>query len=174
MMDIVERGDREAGAIYNATETHRYVLWRRWDERSTMVAFIGLNPSTATELVLDPTVTRCRNYAERWGYGGMYMLNAYALRSTDPRGLKKVDDPVGALNNEYIRIHTLASSGTALVVACWGSNCPTKRQEEVLQQIVAPEIYALAMAQSGKPKHPLYLRGDLRPFVWKSRAIRCA
>jgi hypothetical protein len=46
--------------------------------------FIGLNPSTATEDVVDPTVHRCLLDARRWGCGGLFMMNINPLRSTNP------------------------------------------------------------------------------------------
>ena len=56
--------------------------------------FIMLNPSTADALKLDPTVTRCYNYAGAWGYGHLLVANLFALRSTDPDRLYHHHDPV--------------------------------------------------------------------------------
>lgn len=77
--------------IFSPCRTWRYTLERVWAPPEgyrgarEVAAFIGLNPSTADEVKNDPTVTRCINYARRWGFHGMFMLNIFALRSTDPR-----------------------------------------------------------------------------------------
>ena len=36
-----------------------------------------LNPSTADEVKLDPTCSRARDYAERWGYGALIVTNVF-------------------------------------------------------------------------------------------------
>ena len=61
-----------------------------------MVAFIGLNPSTADEVKNDPTVRRCIIFAKDVGFGGMVMLNAFAYRATDRNEMKRRDGPGGA------------------------------------------------------------------------------
>ncbi|MDH4189091.1 MAG: DUF1643 domain-containing protein, partial [Betaproteobacteria bacterium] len=58
-----------SGASFSACRRWRYLLWRRWDAAGPTANFLMLNPSTADEAVLDPTCTRARVYAERWGYG---------------------------------------------------------------------------------------------------------
>jgi Uncharacterized protein conserved in bacteria len=105
-------------AVYSPCEKYRYHLSRSWGGGPTVV-FIGLNPSTATENVNDPTVTRCIGYAKRWGFGGFIMLNAYALRSTDPKGLWTVDDPAGPECDEFLRG---GISNASRIICCWGAN----------------------------------------------------
>ena len=61
-----------------------------------------LNPSTATEELLDSTVFRCLKRARVLGFDGLSIINLFALRSTDPRGLLLVDDPCGPENDAYI------------------------------------------------------------------------
>ncbi|HDR1569813.1 TPA: DUF1643 domain-containing protein, partial [Pasteurella multocida] len=70
-------------AIFSDCGTYRYVLWRIWDTLLPRITFIGLNPSTADESNDDPTIRRCINFAKKWGYGGIYMVNLFAYRSTD-------------------------------------------------------------------------------------------
>lgn len=66
------------------------MLWRIWDDSLPKVMFVGLNPSTADETEDDPTIRRCVHFAERWRYGGIYMLNLFAYRATNPDELRKV------------------------------------------------------------------------------------
>lgn len=90
-----------SGAEFSPCRVWRYALWRRWDfgSRCNMVAFVGLNPSTADESLDDATIRRCINFAKSWGYDGMYMLNAYAFRATDPRDMKAFHEPIGKDND---------------------------------------------------------------------------
>ena len=75
---------------------------RRWDRAGPVANFLMLNPSTADEVKLDPTCSRARGYAERWGYGALVVTNVFAWRATDPAQLKAARDPVGPANDRAI------------------------------------------------------------------------
>ena len=77
------------GAIFSSDRIFRYILWRTWNEQNGHLMVIGLNPSTADETQDDPTIRRCVGFARQWGYGGLYMLNLFAYRATDPSELMK-------------------------------------------------------------------------------------
>jgi len=99
-----------AGAIFDITGTHRYLLWRDWDNSLPTVAFVMLNPSTADAERMDPNIRRCLGFARSWGYGRMIIGNLYAYRATDPRVLTRADDPVGPDNERYLRLACCAAS----------------------------------------------------------------
>jgi hypothetical protein len=71
----------ESGAEFSPCRTWRYALWRHWDWQghANCVMFVGMNPSTADELVNDKTISNCIGFAKRWGFGGIYMLNLFAF-----------------------------------------------------------------------------------------------
>ena len=46
-------------AVFDETRRYRYRLSREWLLGDGVCCFIMLNPSTADETVLDPTVRRC-------------------------------------------------------------------------------------------------------------------
>jgi hypothetical protein len=144
---------------------YRYRLWRVWDLDLPRVAFVMLNPSTADERVLDPTLRRCLGFAQRWGCGAFEVGNLYALRSTDPAGLRAVADPVGPLNDEYLV--RIAEDATYGVVAGWGSNADDERAAHVLGLLRRyRSVYRLgSLTGAGHPRHPLYLPGDLLPTL---------
>jgi hypothetical protein len=87
--------DTERAAVLSECGRYRYVLTRTWDHDLAACAFIGLNPSTADAHEDDPTIRRCIRFARDWGHGGLIMLNLFAWRSTDPRGLLDAIFPVG-------------------------------------------------------------------------------
>ena len=151
-----------AGADFSQDGKYRYTLWRIWDLSKPLVLFILLNPSTADEVKLDPTLTRCRNFTEKWGYGGMLVGNIFALRSTDPKALYRARDPVGPHND--CKLRELMGQASFTVVG-WGTHGSLlSRGSTVLKMI--PEPYAFGMNRDGSPKHPLYLRGDMVPVPY--------
>ncbi len=68
------------------------------------VLFICLNPSTADENTLDPTVRKCIGFARLWGYGTVYIGNVSPFRATIPADMKK-----RGLEPDYIQKQNLAA-----------------------------------------------------------------
>lgn len=155
-----------AGAAFSPCRQYRYALWRRRSDCKVarMAAFVGLNPSTADETANDPTVTRCINFAKSWGYEGMFMLNAFAFRATDPRVMKAHPSPVGPENDRFILNITRRAGVTVLA---WGVHCVhLQRAEFLLNQFREQQIpvHCLGLTKDAHPKHPLYLKQDLHPI----------
>lgn len=158
--------------IFSPCRTWRYTLERAWAPPEgyrgarEVAAFIGLNPSTANEVKNDPTVTRCINYARRWGFHGMFMLNIFALRSTDPRALYRHPDPIGPETNHYLT-EVVQRPEVSLVVAAWGNHgALLSRGWNVINLVrnSGVNLYRLGeLTKQGQPRHPLYLRRDLEP-----------
>lgn len=154
------RGSSDSCAMFSYCDRYRYYLWRRLSDgpakKIDYVAFVGLNPSTADETVNDPTIRRCINFAKFWGYEGMYMLNAFAYRATDPKEMKKQANPLGDFNRQYLN---LICAQAALVVAAWGNHVSDLDQMATLQAI-GRKVHCFDKTKAGRPKHPLYCRSD--------------
>ena len=146
-------------AVFSNCEKYRYVLSRVWDNQREGVVFVGLNPSTADEKIDDPTIRRCRGFAEFWGFGKMYMLNLFAYRSTDPRNLKKCYHPMGEHNlsflEKYIRKYK--------TVACYGNGGKYLNRHKEFLKAHSGYLYGIKILKNGMPSHPLYLKKDLQP-----------
>jgi hypothetical protein len=158
----------ERAAIFDETRAYRFTLMRRVNEQGTGdCLFIMLNPSTADESALDPTCTRCFNFAKAWGYHRLLVANLFALRSTDPKELYTHPRPVHGQNDQIIR--SLARNAD-LVVCAWGvhgahmDRGPLVR--EVLRRDDGVTLYHLGLNKDGSPKHPLYLPNTTVPQVW--------
>jgi len=150
------------GAVISKDQKYRYRLWRIWDEAKPLIVFVGLNPSTADAEVDDPTIRKCINYAAQWGYGGLYMLNLFAYRATDPKDLLAAIDPIGPQNNRHI---TNVIKVTDKTILAWGNLGKHKqRAAAVMQFFNSP--YCLKVNQSGSPSHPLYLRKSIIPILY--------
>jgi hypothetical protein len=152
-------------ALFDHTKQYRYTLGRRWSDNPKRVCFCLLNPSTADESVLDPTLTRCFGYANDWGFGAMDVCNAFALRSTDPKGLREVADPIGPDNDAQIL--ELASTAD-LVIVGWGTHAKLGDRHQQVIDLLSPvcKLMCLGTTKEGYPKHPLYLRKDLEPIAF--------
>jgi hypothetical protein len=156
----------DTGAVFSKCKQYRYDLWRLWDNEKGSVAFIMLNPSTADETKNDPTVERCQRFAKLWGFGGMYVCNIFAFRTTYPKELLKMGKPIGPRNNAMI----LKRAKEAQKVVCaWGNHgIHLERGDNLLlllkKEGITPETFGLT--QMGQPKHPLYLRktAETTPF----------
>ncbi|MEO7003154.1 MAG: DUF1643 domain-containing protein [Ktedonobacterales bacterium] len=64
---------------------YRYLLWRTWDEAQPRLLWAMLNPSTPDGE--DPTVRRCKDFSQRWGYGSMEIVNLFAYRTSNPQNV---------------------------------------------------------------------------------------
>jgi hypothetical protein len=169
-------------AVFSPCRTWRYRLERQLNDGDIApgtedlvqpmtrgaVAFTGLNPSTADEVADDPTITRCRRFARRWGYSRLIMANAYAFRSTDPRGLWATPDPVGPENDAHLEV---IARDVELVVCAWGAHARPDRVAAVLAALArgGRRPHALHTTKAGAPGHPLYLPATLTPAPWSPR-----
>jgi hypothetical protein len=160
-----------SGAAFSPCRRWRYSLVRQLEIAPIRrCLFVMLNPSTADEVVLDPTIRRCAKFALSWGYPWLDVANLFAWRSTDPRVLLKVDDPIGEENDAATR----ALAGEASLIVCaWGSHAflgemLTWRAAAVLTMLRRDgrPVCVLKTNQDGSPAHPLYQRGDLQPVPW--------
>jgi hypothetical protein len=136
--------------------------------------FIMMNPSTADLEVNDRSVAKCERFARRWDYGGIYVGNTFAYRATDKKRLRGIPDPVGPENEK----HLIAMAKRAgIVIFAYGQ--PGDRRLQDLGQLLVKNLvknlidkgvkpHVLKLSKDGTtPCHPLYLRQDSKPVVWK-------
>lgn len=158
MIDLFN--DIDKGAEMSKDRQYRYALWRIWDKEKYMVMFIGLNPSTANESKDDPTIRRVIKFAQNWGYGGVYMMNLYPFVTAYPHELQTGNMD---MNNKWlIRIAMKCHR----VVFAWGNFLEAVYPGASISK--ALDGWALEINQNGSPKHPLYVKGDIKPVKYKS------
>lgn len=159
----------ERAAVISDCGQFRYRLMRRWAP-GNLVLFIMLNPSTADADVDDPTIRRCMRFAHAWGYGGLWVGNLFPYRSTDPRGLFREANSQASWAENMMHLAAM-DHDCELVVCAWGNGSTAERvkgsrlfgwQYKPLEVVTKP-LHYLALAKDGTPKHPLYLKGDLKP-----------
>jgi hypothetical protein len=135
---------------------YRYELRRVWDTTLPLLCFIMLNPSTADAMQDDATIRKCMGFARRWKYGGIIVVNLFALRSTDWRNLLKVNDPIGFGNEDYIRKAIIEAD----VICAWGTHGEIMGRGhtmEVWLQNMNVNYFTFGRCTNGQPKHPLML-----------------
>ena len=152
----------EMDAIIDDTGQYRYSLTRLWDKKLPKLVFLMLNPSTANDFEDDPTIRRCLNFAKRWGFGSIEVVNLFAFRATNPNELLTCLDPIGKENDKYIKN---ALKDAELVIVAWGTKGTLlNRNEQVIELLNNQNnIYCLALTKEGHPKHPLYIKNDEKP-----------
>jgi hypothetical protein len=148
-------------AVISPDGLYRYRLSRIWDSGTMPLVWIMLNPSTADALKDDPTIRRCISFSKREGYGGIEIVNLFAYRSSSPETLKKVDDPVGPDNNQWIK-EVLYPHFEC--VCAWGAYPAWDRVAEVFDLVKGVNFLCLGRTAAGHPKHPLYI-SSAQPFI---------
>jgi hypothetical protein len=145
--------------IFSPDRVFRYVLEDSWDQDKGSAMFIGLNPSTADEYQLDPTLKRVRRWVDSWGLGGFSMLNLFAFRSPHPTVMQSAPDPEGPNNDYWLRRFAESSH---LVVAAWGNGGAWKGRAEFVCELLSGvtdehprELFCLGLTRDGFPVHPL-------------------
>lgn len=166
-----------SGAIFSEDGLYRFLLWRRWDlgrlqhdleaHEPRWLVSCCLNCSTADAMKNDPTVAGMVKRAKSWGYDGFKMVNLFAYRSTNPKGLLSAQNPVGAGNDAAI----LEACRLATTVICgWGSASPLiparAKYVEGMLRASGVELHHLRLNKDGQPGHPLYIGHDIQPTRW--------
>ncbi len=176
------------GASLSACGRYRYRLWREWrlhpspahwdmwtdDFGSPIVdgageqlgdpkacVFVMLNPSTADGEQDDPTIRRCVDFAQAWGYDRLEVINLFAHRATNPRALlalNDADDPVGPDNRRTFNGVLFGGHPVGTVVCAWGAHGGHLGQDETaLGWVGNHKRFALGLTKGGHPRHPLYV-----------------
>lgn len=158
-------GKQERGAIISNCGTYRYALWRYWDRSLPKALFLMLNPSIADAELDDPTLRRCMGFARTWGYGGLFIGNRFAFRCTQPGLLLKAEDPIGPLNGTYL---SQMAERSEIIICAWGNAPIIKRLGQPFPDSITGPLHCIELSKDGTPKHPLYLKSNLKPIPYKA------
>lgn len=151
------------GAVFSDDRKYRYALWRVWDKEKPLIMFIGLNPSKADENESDPTITRVKSFATKWGFGGFYMMNLFSYVTAYPKDL--VNPYANTEENDSWLYNVSKSCKT--IIYCWGNfKQADARSKEVLKKL--PGGFAIVINKNGSPRHPLYIKGNCTPVKFPS------
>lgn len=152
-------------ALYSDCNAYRYALTREWGA-GPRLAYVLLNPSTATETQNDPTVERCERRARALGYGGFRVVNLFAFRATDPRDLRRAADPVGPENDAALAEAMLWAD---MILCGWGAHGAHLGRGAVVATMLRASgkpLAHLGLTKAGAPRHPLYIGYATQPQIW--------
>lgn len=146
-------------AVLSDDGLYRYWL-ERGDSKAPYVAWLLANPSTADAELDDPSVRKGRGFSERWGYKRFVFVNPQAYRATEPKALRGVNDPVGPMNEHYIR--EVAEYASMIVVAWGGAIIKENRHYahsavRIIQSLHTKPVMCLGYTKDRQPRHPLML-----------------
>lgn len=139
-----------------------------------MLIVIGLNPSTADETHLDPTMGKVMGFAKLNNYDGFAMLNLSSERSTDKMKLSaSLNETMhrenlkvaSELQQRYPSADILVAFGNDISVKPYLKQC-FKDLYGVLRESRGQWLQIGSLTVKGNPRHPLYARYDsgLMPF----------
>jgi hypothetical protein len=154
-----------SSCVFSSNRLYRYVLRHQCDDTKPIaspkrIAWIGLNPSTADELSLDRTLAAICRYSRRWGFSEVVMLNLFAFRATDPRDLKRAEDPIGPDNDHHLLTEVRK---VQRVIACWGGHGRFLGRDRDVSDLLGVSFGCLLKNRTGTPHHPLYLKSSIKP-----------
>lgn len=179
---ILRSNVSDSQAVFSDDMRHRYLLSRRVGPGARKIGVVGLNPSTADEMVNDPTIRRCIGFAQREHGSELVMTNLFSWRATKPRDLwaHLLDPPAGDVQaaTEHGAQREAGLGQCAVVILAFGNfaSCPRRLQHvvrsnarELVQRLLLQHrtLWCLATTHDGWPGHPLYLRADapLLPYT---------
>lgn len=160
-------------AVISPCGLYRYRLERdccQPFDGSKVIAYFGINPSTADASVDDATVRKWRGFTVRNGGHRFIVGNVFAFRATDVRELRRQDDPFGPAWSEHM---AAIIADADILVPCWGnrSKLPPDLRGALphvlgwLHKSGKP-VYHFGQTSSGDPKHPLMLGYDTPLTEW--------
>lgn len=157
-MKATERNNIKAEANISDCGNYRYWLSRVWDESKNIGVFICINPSKATSLMSDLTLSNCNNLTVQWGWGGFYIINLFAYRATNQKELKSQPEciRVGLLNNKVIS--HVAGIADQIILA-WGNDYK-KRSKDVLKLLEGKPLYCIEKNKGGGYLHPSRIKTE--------------
>ena len=145
--------------IYEIDEND-HVRYALGNKKGKTLYVIGVNPSTATDIQLDPTVTNVKNFAYNAKFDSFLMFNLYPQRATDPKDLDtELNQEIHKTNVDMIKYYL---ESEANIWAAWGMtiekrNYLTKCLMDINQAIKDLNPHWLQYekeTKAGHPKHP--------------------
>lgn len=160
-----------------AHERYRYVLELQLTDApdARHLAVLMKNPSTASAERLDPTIGKVQAWARRHGFGGVTVVNLFALRATHPRALNAYpyEVIVGPENDWHIR--EVAARADVIALG-WGNpnglalDRYARRIAQVRELLAPYPLHVVGpLTHVGHPRHGLLWNGGAELARWDVR-----
>lgn len=134
---------------------------------TNMIAWVGINPSTARPDDLDRTVNRVSNFSAGFGYDGWLMLNVYPQRATDPNDMHQ--KCAKELQKQHMQevARTFQRFNIKTITAAWGTEIERRPYllgclQDMVQTVGFDKQWQHlhTLTKHGHPRHPLYVAGS--------------
>ena len=139
-------------------DAYRYMLWRIWSTQGPYLIVMMLNPSKADAKINDQTISILIGRAKNEGYAGLLVVNAFALRATDPDEMKAHPHPIEHQAGINAAAIDYAFSENGRILCAWGAHITHRnRDKEVACQLkkMGKTVHYLLKTKDGVPRHPL-------------------
>ncbi len=148
-------------AVLSDCGSYRFFLERSWDNDLPKLPICMLNPSTGDAEKDDQTIRRLINFAKRWGYGGLAIVNLYPLRSPKPSEMWASKERSHDDNHQWLDtiIVIAENNGNKLLIA-WGNDGAWEgKADQFIRQVKerskTVELVTLGKTGHGNPRHPM-------------------
>ena len=154
---------------------YRWILELQISNNHKELVFIGLNPSLSDNKFTDNTTKKIIKISSFNNYGKLKIINLFALISKNPDNLKTHKDPIGFLNNQFIKssLRYWSENINCDLWLGWGNKgILFSRNEQVLKILEkykklkqkrfldAYEPLIIRKTKYDNPIHPLYCRDN--------------
>lgn len=180
-------------AEFSPDRKYRYWWSYTWDEGLPVSVFCMLNPSKADEWKTDNTVARCVNYSKMWGHGRTVVINLFPYVATDPKRLYSGDSVALTPKSTLGQARDLVlKNRSSRLVCAWGTHGEYEKagprmarylHDQLNRSDLGPYnqdgtysyqkdhrcLHILGLTKDGHPRHPLYLKNEIRPTPWPTR-----
>jgi hypothetical protein len=159
-------------AVLSDCGVYRYRLDRDVQETGLVIAYFGINPSTADASIDDATVRKWRGFTLRNGGRKFIVGNVFSYRATDVRELGKVEIHIGPEHFQHID-QIIAEAD--VLVPCWGDSGKVPKHIRGMMGLLlqglresGKPVLHFGVTNSGDPKHPLMLAYETPLTPWGS------
>lgn len=172
----------KGNAVFSPCGRFRHWLSREWGfrqytgGREPYALWIGMNPSTAEANIDDPTIRKEMHFTKKMGLDCYVKCNIMDYRATNPSVLLSLigepnRHPIEAVPSSSKNLECIASFAqhASVVVVAWGALPRPLRQyaDDVLATLGPFRLMCMGVTKDYSPRHPLYLRNDAQPIVWR-------
>lgn len=109
-----------AESVTSEDGVYRFRLERMWDPSQRHLVWIMLCPTLAAAGEDDRCLRKLQALTRKWEWGGVVVVNLFALRCRGSYELKQHCAPVGAFNDLHI-LNAARSEHARAVICAWGN-----------------------------------------------------
>ena len=158
MSSVIEKSVIKTEAIFKSDKQHRYVLKKEWDKSKKKAMVIMINPSIATEVLIDHTTMFVMNNLSKLNFGGVDIVNLFS----NVDGSRKTKGILLEAEQENDRQMISSADKVDSIIIAWGTignfqKCIQQKQKLLLQLLKPYEekIFQIADGKGEVGFHPL-------------------